>query len=304
MTTRTRNFIFWIFFAIFVIATSLISLYATGYRLSLSWPPNAKNLLQQTGTLILNSKPEGATISINGRDNQDFLQKFFYAQPRQYYTPAKIKNIAPGEYLVRFELTGYWPYEKKIRIYPGEATYLEDVDLFLQNLPLKIIDAKTQEIQITSDKNYIILKDEKKIIDLKSETETQISLSADTLKTPEDLVKIIKSKDIRRVSLISSDLLVYATDWEIYLFNAKDEKHTLITRLSQQITSIAWRTDGYIVYSTANSINIINLKDRTNPTTLITLDKMSAPVLSSNGNILYFTAKIGNQEGLYKLAIK
>jgi hypothetical protein len=99
-------------------------------------------------------------------------------------------------------------------------------------------------------------------------------------------------------------LLVYATDWEISLFDAKENKHTLITRLSQKITNVIWRPSNYIIYSTENSINIINLKDRENPTTLISLNKISAPVLSRDGNVLYFTAKIGNQEGLYKLFIK
>ncbi|MEI7620729.1 MAG: hypothetical protein WCJ57_04145 [Candidatus Falkowbacteria bacterium] len=304
MTTRIRNFIFWIFFVIFVVATSWISLYATGYRVSLSWPPNFKSILQQTGTLILNSKPEGATISITGNNNQDFFQKFFFSEPSKYYTPAKIKNIIPGEYLVRFEMAGYWPYEKKLRIYPGEATYLEEVDLFRQDLPLKIIDSKTQGIQMTSDNNYIVLKDDKKIIDLKTETETQISLSEDTLKRPEDSDKIIKPKEVKYLSLISADLLIYATDWEIYLFDAKENKHTLITRLSEQITSVAWRDGGYIIYSTNNSIKVINLKDRENPTSLISLEKISAPILNAKGDTLYFTAKIGNQEGLYKLFIK
>jgi hypothetical protein len=285
-------------------ATSLISLYAAGYRLTLSWPLNFKNLLQQTGTLILDSEPAGAVISINNYNGQSFWQKYFSTQPKQYYTPAKIKNIIPGEYLVRFDLANYWPYEKKVRIYPGEATYLEDIDLFRQDLPLKIIDAKVQEIQMTNDQNYILLKDDKKIIDLNTEAETQISLSADTFERPEDLINIVKSKEVKHISIISSDLLIYATDWEIYLFDAKTNQHTLVTRLSQQITSVAWRLGDYIVYSTNNSINIINLKDRTNPTTLISLEKISAPVMSAKGDTLYFTAKIGNQEGLYKLFIK
>ena len=304
MTHRIRSFIFWIFFAIFVVATSLISLYAAGYRLILSWPLNFKNLLQQTGTLILDSEPAGAIISISNYSGQNFWQKYFSTQPKQYYTPAKIKNMIPGEYLVRFDLANYWPYEKKVRIYPGEATYLEDVDLFRQDLPLKIVDAKVQEIQMTNDQNYILLQDDKKIIDLNTEAETQISLSADTFKKPEDSINIIKPKEVKYISIISSDLLIYATDWEIYLFDAKANQHTLITRLSQQITSVAWRLGGYIIYSANNSIGIINLKDRTNPTSLVNLEKISAPILNAKGDTLYFTAKIGNQEGLYKLFIK
>jgi len=304
MTIRIRNFIFYSFCTIFIVATALISLYATGYRFNLSWPPNFKNLLQQTGTLILNSKPEGATISVVDHNNQDFFQKYFFSEPSQYYTPAKIKDVLPGEYLVRFELTGYWPYEKKLRIYPGQATCLEDVNLFRQDLPLKIIAGKIQEIAMTNDNNYIILKDDKKIIDLKTETEAQISLSENTFKKTIDIASIIKPKDVKHISQISSNLLVYATDWEIYLFDSKENKHTLITRLSEQITSVSWREGGYVIYSTPNSIQVINLKDRENPTTLIKLEKISAPILSTKGNILYFTAKIGNQEGLYKLLIK
>lgn len=155
-----------------------------------------------------------------------------------------------------------------------------------------------------NDDGYVMLQDDKKIINLKTEAETQITLSADTFKRPEDSDKIIKPKDVKYLSLISSNLLIYATDWEIYLFDAKENKHTLITRLSQKITSVAWRQGGYIVYSTDKAINVINLKDRENPTVLVSLEKISAPVLNSKGDTLYFTAKIGNQEGLYKLFIK
>ncbi len=304
MSHRSRRILFWSFFAIFIIATFFISLYAAGYRLNPSWPPNFKQILQQTGTLILDSSPSGATVTLSGEKEMGWLEKYFPRQKGSYYTPVKIKKLNPGEYVVRFESSGYWPYEKKIRLYPGEATYLEDVELFRQDLPAKIIDAKVQPVTITSDKKYLVLGDDKRIIDLASENETQITLTADTLKTPEDKINFIKPASIKYLSLISSDLLVYATDWEIYLFDAKENRHTLITRLSHKINSVAWRQGGYIIYSTANSINIINLKDRDNPTALINLEKMSAPVLDGSGNVLYFTAKIGNQEGLYKLFIK
>ena len=46
------------------------------------------------------------------------------------------------------------------------------------------------------------------------------------------------------------------------------------------------------------------LSEKRNITELVELDIIKWPFLNEKGDMLYFYAKIGNQEGLYKLAIQ
>src|SRR3989344_4788562 len=57
-------------------------------------------------------------------------------------TPAKIKNLLPGEYNLSLELNGYSGWQKKLTIYPGSSTFAEDIYLFKNDLPVQIFPAK------------------------------------------------------------------------------------------------------------------------------------------------------------------
>lgn len=106
---------------------------------------------------------------------------------------------------------------------------------------------------------------------------------------------------------INDNKLLYSNDFEIWLYDLNNHKKTILTRISEPITGIIWHpSNNYVIYSTDKSINIIELDEREkrNITELICLDKISSLNLSQKGDILYFMAKIGNQEGLYKLAIQ
>ncbi|MBI4812021.1 hypothetical protein HY798_01020 [Candidatus Falkowbacteria bacterium] len=113
--------------------------------------------------------------------------------------------------------------------------------------------------------------------------------------------------NIKYNSWINEDKLLYANDFEIWLYGIKNRNKTLLTRISSPIEKALWHpSNNYIVYATENSVNTIELDDREkrNTTELIKLDKIFSPYLNARGDILYFSAKIGNQEGLYKLALQ
>jgi len=112
--------------------------------------------------------------------------------------------------------------------------------------------------------------------------------------------------NIKYTYWVNDDKLLYANDFEVWLFDIEHNKKILLTRISQTITGIIWHpSNNYIIYSTDTTINTIELDEREkhNITEIIKLDKIAFPVLNQKGNTLYFYAKIGNQEGLYKLAI-
>lgn len=105
----------------------------------------------------------------------------------------------------------------------------------------------------------------------------------------------------------NGDKLLYANDFEIWLFDLNANKKILLTRVSQIITEVIWHpSNNYIIYCAENAVNAIELdeRDRYNITEIIKLDKISFPFLSQEGDVLYFYAKIGNREGLYKLNIQ
>ncbi|MBA3046754.1 PEGA domain-containing protein [Patescibacteria group bacterium] len=106
---------------------------------------------------------------------------------------------------------------------------------------------------------------------------------------------------------VDKNKLLYANDFEIWLFDMASGKKTLLTRISKAITSVIWHpSNNYVIYSTDESINIIELDERGkyNITEILKLNKISYPHLNQKGSALYFYAVIGNQAGLYKLVIQ
>lgn len=109
---------------------------------------------------------------------------------------------------------------------------------------------------------------------------------------------------------VGKNKILYANDFEIWLADIGLNGQTgkiLLTRLSEKINKALWHpSKNYIIYSTDNLIYALELDDREkrNTTELINLNKISSLFLSKDGKTLYFHAKIGNQEGIYKLAIQ
>jgi len=303
MTHRKRRFIFWGFVVIFFITTFLVSLYAAGYRLNLTWPLKFNALLQRTGAIFLSSTPSDALVDIIDKTPQRLLDNSYLQNDKHLKTPAKLKSVLPGNYEISISLEGYWTVTKNINVYPSETTYLENLILFKKNLPLKIIDTALQNIELTEDQKHLILNGTKKIINLKTESEENILLKSTS---PAKIPNIIsdKFKNIKYYAPINDNNFLYATDFEIFHFDINRNQKNLIARTSEPLTGIIWQEDNYLIYSTEKNINLINLNGEKQFTRLISLEKIMPPVLNADGDILYFTAKLGQQEALYKLFIK
>ncbi len=445
MSYRFRNILFFSFVGVFIILTTIFSLYASGYRLSVDSFLKGQMPVQKTGILILDSTPKGAKVVLE----RQFRGLFFdnnVLKNKVIKTPYKIKNLLPGEYLLRLEMDGYWTFEQKINIYPGQSTYLEDIVLFQKNLPAlfypsasqKIsLDPNYQKVLLENDKTLVDLEDEqtdklmdqvtsaefigaqkmllnggiifdyskKKYIDwpenvkaiyskvkvrnkdlyyIKDDRELKMSgLSKEEPKTIFSRSKIIdfefynnfyylveknenvyslkayyyKNQELYRefilpasdsyeilpltgsspfvyiynkdwnniyvinlssrlnsvwatiegvkgFNFIDNNSLVYFTDFEIFTFNSVLADKSLVTRLENKITSVVWHPNNYIIYSTQNSLTVFDLKYEKNSVNLVALDAISNLVLDRLGGVLYFSGKIGSQEGLFKLLIK
>ena len=112
MTLKTRRLLYISFILAFLIITSSLILYATGYRIKLTWPIDFNQTFQKTGMFIFDTEPHGAKIYLNKKPQELFFKKIFTREESFIKTPTKIKNLLPGEYDITLELEGYWPWRK------------------------------------------------------------------------------------------------------------------------------------------------------------------------------------------------
>ncbi|MBI4779333.1 hypothetical protein HY797_02685 [Candidatus Falkowbacteria bacterium] len=443
MTLRVRRILSLIFIVLFISITPAIMLYAAGYRLN-------KNgfSVQRTGMFIIDSKPKGAKIFINERPQKTWSSLIFNKE-NSITTPAKIKNLLPGEYDLKLELGGYWSWEKKLTINPGSSTFAENIYLFKNDLPMQIAPSEINSVYLSPKKNQAVIlssdlitflnlsdesqksakrnnlagknifwsEDQNKIIidnylynladlnsavDLKKITPNSFNYkwAGDTLYyqdknsiyrlsisgLPEKIISnrifndysaknnylylIVKSgstvnlevidaatgQNFKTINLpaapsysfinteqnllnlydeshkilylinpesayqplteivnnvktsfwVDSANLIYANDFEIWLYNLETKSKTLITRISDEINNaILHQSKDYIIYSTKQTINAIELDEREkrNSTELIKFDSIGSFVLTGE-KIIFFSGKIGNSEGLYKFLIQ
>lgn len=175
MSLKVRNYLFWLFIAAFLLLSLYFSLYASGYQFNLSWPLKFNKLLQKTGMLNVDTLPTGANIYLNGKiqtvSGLDLLKKNYLT------TPAKIRNILPGEYLLRLERVGYWPLERKITINPNETTFAENLNLFLAAGALLISPANEGDLKLSPNGRYLYIPRDKKIWNLKTNTVKDLILN-------------------------------------------------------------------------------------------------------------------------------
>ena len=166
MSKKSRDYLFWFFIVIFIVSTALISLYASGYKFNLSWPPRLNRLLIKTGMLIVKTQPAGATIYLNDQAQTSF--SLFSWQKSTLTSPAKIKNVLPGDYDLRLAHDGYWPWQKQITIASGQTTFLEDINLFRSDLPIIVATSTAGDLELSPSRRYLYAAGAPKIIDLKN----------------------------------------------------------------------------------------------------------------------------------------
>jgi len=261
MTLKIRRILFLFFVIIFFVVAPWLIFYAAGYKIKLSWPPDFRQSLQKTGMFIFDTSPRGAKIFIDNKPSQLFLQKYFNKEQSYIKTPAKIKNILPGEYNIRLELDGYWPWEKKLKIEPGQTTYAEDVYLFKKNLPSQITSLIPEEknfsrlpirkIEPSPDKKYFFILNEEKITIIEAGGNNLFSAALSSLEAKfEPDSPIIWSPDSAKV--IAGRII----------FDLKDEDKIIYldSLLGKEADNFKWGTgSSALYYQYAGSIGYLDL---------------------------------------------
>lgn len=259
MTLKVRRILSIIFIILFLVMTPAIMLYAAGYRLG-----NNGLSIQKTGMFIIDSRPKGAKIYIDGE-----LQKTW---PNSIITtPAKIKNLLPKEYELKLELDGYWSWQKKLAVKPGASTFAENIYLFKNDLPVQILPADIESIRLWPSKNQSIILSKNLITFLNLNDESQKIIQRDKLVAK----NIFFSKDQNKIVI------------DNYLYNLIN-LNSPIDLKKININSFNYKWDDNILYY-QDKLSIYKLAENNKPIKIVN-NKIFNDYLVKN-NYLYLIIK-------------
>lgn len=279
MNKKVRDYIFYFYIFFFIIGTVLVSLYASGYKFNLSWPLKFNRVLIKTGIIAANTVPSGAVIYINNEPQANFSLNPWNKEYLK--TAAKVKNVLPGEYDLRFELAGYWPFQKKITVYSGQTTFAEDINLFRDDQPLLIEASGETKVKLSSTKKYLYIPATGKVISLKTgeaRTLPEGNVAAIWLSNEDKLLSAGKvfginpTDDTDYISLIGAE----AKDWNL-------EEST-----------------GRLYYRNNSSLNYLRLSNKTSVTAV---SGESYDAYEPRGDNLFFTASGAGKVTLKKYSL-
>ncbi|MDD4333246.1 MAG: PEGA domain-containing protein [Patescibacteria group bacterium] len=160
-----------------------------------------------------------------------------------------------------------------------------------------------QEIELPASPQY-------KFIDIKNnllyllDAKRQILYLINPFSQEYPFVDIINN--VNKAILTEDKRLLYANDFEIWLYSPETKSKILLTRISEPIVNIAWhKNNNYAIYYTANAVRVIELDDREkrNVLELMNAQQISFPFFDSEQDIVYFYAKIGNEQGIFELEL-
>jgi hypothetical protein len=139
MSPRSRSLLRAIFILTFLTIAPALILSTAGYRYSFG-----KGRLERTGVLYVDSVPSGASVYLNDKH-------------RKEKTPARLTKLAPGTYQVRVELPGSQPWVKEVEVVSGLTTFLDDLILFKQGVPLISREMRAEVSSFSPDGNRAAL---------------------------------------------------------------------------------------------------------------------------------------------------
>lgn len=105
---------------------------------------------------------------------------------------------------------------------------------------------------------------------------------------------------------IDSHRLLYANDFEIWLYDTTTNKDTLLTRIGHTINNVFWHPSrNYIIFATDSNINSLELdnRERHNITKLLEMPIVGKAEMDKAGKTINFFGQIGQKEGYWQLEL-
>lgn len=237
MTLAIRRYLYMFFISAFVVITTVVITYANGYSLF-----SGSKILVKTGMLILDTEPQGAKVILNNKTQQKFLS---FSGDNIVTTPAKIKNLVPGEYTVQLELPGYNTWQKKLIVNPGQATFAETVILFSKGKPARISEDNVKDFELSPDR---------KLIAIASQDKTQVinANNNDVLYQRASTSAVLRwSNDSRYLLLDQGQVL-----------NLENQANVAYINIDTKANSAEWIDNNRLGYIDKNQLRIYDLNDK------------------------------------------
>ncbi len=206
MSLKTRRILYIVFILAFLLITPLLIFYSLGYNFQSGFK------LQKSGILVIETEPKGAKINIEGENVQKFWGKILNKDKYFVRTPAKIKNLNPGDYNIQVKLKGYWPWTKKLTIYSGQTTFAEDIYLFKNDKPILIKKIPKGISDFSPNKKYFININQKQATLINLDNQNLETFVFDNSTSTSDLTKTISWSNNEKKIMTNLDIF-FLDDW-------------------------------------------------------------------------------------------
>jgi len=264
----------------------------------LNWVSGGKQLLTGPKLLTLDNNNYydytsliGAVEEAQMSDSGDFIIYLSKNNLAAFNFSSKSTTIVPGSgNILCYGTSGNILF---LVVSEKNKTELKSFDLVNKNFiaTTELLNSKSFSINQDNNKNPILIDNEHKIIYL---------LTSDSNNIISDVIR-----GATVFKWIDGNKLAYASESEVYIYDLTQSKSYLITRLSEKINSLAWSPNNYLIYATGNNIGTINLTNGGNDITILWRgNNLSSLYLDGKNSILYFSGAIGQQSGLYKMALQ
>lgn len=125
MAIIVRRILYAVCILIFLVTAPLLTLYTAGFRFDFKY-----KRLVETGSIVVKSRPAGATVVLAGKTHPD-------------KTPLIINNIPPGRVSLQVSKEGYRDWQQEITVKPRVTTFAENIRLFPSGGPKTILATST-----------------------------------------------------------------------------------------------------------------------------------------------------------------
>lgn len=142
MPQKYRRLLVFMLALLFFIAAPLLILYTAGYRYNIQ-----TRQIQRTGILSIDTQPQGASIYI---DNTLVNEQ----------TDVVIANIIPGNYEVRIEKDGYYPWKKRLDVNANLSTFVKELQLFKESEPEELDFVQSDALYFSTDTDSFLSIDD------------------------------------------------------------------------------------------------------------------------------------------------
>lgn len=318
MQARSRQYIFFVFLGLFVVAAPAIVLYTAGYRYSF-----AHHRILQTGLLLVETVPRGAHI---------FLDK----QQMRERTPAVVDEVLPGTHILRLQKEGFLPWQKDVEVRSRETTFWKDVVLFA--------DAPSVLTRLTQDPRARQTEPDAHVLETIRirTTGDQVSVFQHTQEGARLLALVprgsyrvlasalpqtvlIQNEHTQHISLIETTgadrpillsakalfwewgplqnpQLLHSDGFEISVYDRSTQNDQTLTRVSSPITGLAWHPAGSaVLYTQQTGLFAIETDERNarNLTLLAQGADFRDVSMDARGQNVFFFGRVEDKRGWF-----